>query len=137
MPAGVLLHFTIAVWIFGERDFPSYVLSGGKSGKWDSGEFNVDGQSDVLARLMRVNGLVPFVCLILSAALFIVAYSVWGLRIYQQRKRGGVNEEMEGCPPVKVAIERMLVMGLTSYHISSNPDYRALFPPGDPVTRGV
>ena len=31
----------------------------------------------------------------------------------------------------------MLVMGLTSYHISSNPDYRALFPPGDPVTRGV
>ena len=138
MPAGVLLHFTIAVWIFGERDFPSYVLSGGESGKWDSsGEFNVDGQSDVLARLRRVNGLVPFVCLILSAALFIVAYSVLGVRIYRQRKRGGEDEEMEGCPPVKVAIERGLVMGLTSYHISSHPDYRALFPPGDPVTRGL
>ena len=60
-----------------------------------------------------------------------MAYSVWGLRIYQQRKRGGVNEEMEGCPPVKVAIERMLVMGLTSYHLQQ-PGLQSVVSPGDP-----
>ena len=34
IPAAILVHFLFAIYVFGERDLPSYTLDGTESGKW-------------------------------------------------------------------------------------------------------
>ena len=138
VPVAVILHFAVAVYVFGERSLPSWTIGSGTSGRWSGAEdgrsggvVREDGQFDMLARVMRVNGLVPTVGLISVAAFMVIGYAVVGL--------GGSKRTAwaEGCPPLRQAMARGVLTGLASYHITANPDYRQLFPPGDEVTDGL
>ena len=57
-PVAVLLHFLIAVYVFGERDLPSYTMDGTESGKWrhHGTKYVEDEQTDIGARLNPYNG---------------------------------------------------------------------------------
>ena len=139
IPAAVLLHFLIAVYVFGERDLSSYTMDGTESGKWrhHGRKYIEDEQADVGARLNRYNGFVPFMGFIIVSVMTIALYSVlWILR--RRKKRSGHDDEtMEGCPPVKEAIAAGSVCGLESYSITAHPDYLQVFPKGAPFSRGL
>ena len=95
MPAGVLLHFTIAVWIFGERDFPSYVLSEARVASGILGSSTWTASRMCSLGSCASTGLCPRLPHPLCCP-FHRGLLRGGWWIYQQRKRGGRNEEMEG-----------------------------------------
>ena len=75
----------MAVYVFGERSLPSWTIGAGASGRWSGAEdgrsgvvVSEDGQFDLLARVMRVNGLVPMVGLISVATFMVIGYAVVG-----------------------------------------------------------
>ena len=78
VPVAVLLHFLIAVYVFGERDLPSYTMDGTESGKWrhHGTKYVEDEQTDIGARLNRYNGFVPFMGFIIVSVMTIALYSV-------------------------------------------------------------
>lgn len=141
LPFAVCLHFTLAVYAYGERDFPSYVLEDGVSGKWTGGGtvYDEDEQGSIAERIKRVNGLVPFVGLCATASIWLVGFLALAFARRARRRRGeGFDAEgLEGAPPVREAIERGLVRGLLSYHITAHPEYTHLFPPGAEVSKGL
>jgi len=53
------------------------------------------------------------------------------------RRALSISPWAEGCPPLRQAMASGQLTGLASYHITANPDYRQLFPPGDEVTDGL
>jgi len=144
VPVAVILHFCVAVYVFGQRTLPSYTLVDGTSGNWISAEFVVgnktqevvqgDGQWDVGQRMARVNGLVPALALMSTGACLLATY-VW----LAYTRRSKLDEEMraEGCPPLHEAIRTGRLTGSASYSITANPEYKHLFPPGDDVSEGL
>ena len=133
MPVCVVLHFGLATWIYGHRDSPSYVLGGGVTGSYPEGTRVEDGQWDVGARIARVNGLVPFVCMIVTASFFLIAEVTLAVK----KKLNGVLMEAEGCPPLSQALAQKALTDLPSYSITANPEYKHLFPKGDEVTENL
>jgi hypothetical protein len=121
----------------GERDLPTHTLANGVFGKWPGGPDQAvairDSQFDFTARLQRVNGLIPFVCAMVTAALVLIATIV--LQVRKLKKKGQM--EAEGCPPLSEAKAKKLITDLTSYRITDNPAYNHLFPPGEEVSEGL
>jgi cbb3-type cytochrome oxidase subunit 3 len=141
VPVAVLLHFLIAVYVFGERDLPSYTMDGTESGKWRHGHHGTkyveDKQTDIGARLNRYNGFVPFMGFIIVSVMTIVLYSVLWI-LHRRKKRSGHDDEtMEGCPPVREAIAAGSVCGLKSYSITAHPDFLQVFPKDAPFSKGL
>ena len=139
VPAAVVAHFAIAVYVFGTRDLPSYVYGDGVTGSWeDYGTVVVeDSQGDVDARLKRVNGLVPFLFFASCVACCGLFYRKLWVAKRDDRRRGIKLKPLEGAPPVKEALERGLVYGLPSYALWDHPEYKELFPKGHDVCRGL
>ena len=137
VPIGIILHFLFAVYMCGERDLPTHTLANGVFGKWPGGPDQAvairDSQFDFTARLQRVNGLIPFVCAMVTAALVLIATIV--LQVRKRKKKGRM--EAEGCPPLSEAKAKKLITDLTSYRITDNPAYNHLFPPGEEVSEGL
>lgn len=137
VPVGIILHFLFAVYMCGERDLPTHTLANGVFGKWPGGPDQAvairDSQFDFTARLQRVNGLIPFVCAMVTAALVLIATIV--LQVRKRKKKGQM--EAEGCPPLSEAKAKKLITDLTSYRITDNPAYNHLFPPGEEVSEGL
>ena len=139
VPVAVLLHFLIAVYVFGERDLPSYTMDGTESGKWrhHGTKYVEDEQTDIGARLNRYNGFVPFMGFIIVSVMTIVLYSVLFILHRRKKRRGHDDETMEGCPPAAEAIAAGSVCGLLSYSITAHPDYLQVFPKDAPFSRGL
>lgn len=139
VPVAVLLHFLIAVYVFGERDLPSYTMDGTESGKWrhHGTKYVEDEQTDIGARLNRYNGFVPFMGFIIVSVMTIVLYSVLFILHRRKKRRGHDDENMEGCPPAAEAIAAGSVCGLLSYSITAHPDYLQVFPKDAPFSRGL
>lgn len=139
VPLAILAHFALAVYIFGERDFPSYVYGDGESGKWaDYGTTEtVDSQGDINARLLRVNGIVPLLFFVFVASAMIAFYARLARKKLSERKGGIEVKPLEGAPPVVEALANGLVQGLPSYAIYDHPEYRELFPKEHKISAGM
>ena len=139
VPLAVILHFMIAVFTFGQRDFPSYVLEGGESGAWaDYGTTLVtDDQADIEARILRVNGFIPFMGFLITSSCALLFYTLKLLKRIHEKRMGKDDEVMEGAPPVLEAMAQEKIAGLPSYRITDHPAYKHLFPPGSMVTKGL
>jgi hypothetical protein len=123
MPVAVALHFAVAVWAFGARDAPSYVLPGGASEAWVDGVRRVDAQYDIGARIARVNGMIPFIGFVAVSSLFVIAE----VTLFIRKKLAARSMDLEGCPPLPEVIAQGRLTGMSSYKITANPDYKHLF----------
>ena len=123
MPVAVALHFAVAVWAFGARDAPSYVLPGGASEAWVDGVRQVDAQYDIGARIARVNGMIPFIGFVAVSSLFVIAE----VTLFIRKKLAARSMDLEGCPPLPEVIAQGRLTGMSSYKITANPDYKHLF----------
>ena len=136
VPVGILLHLLIAVYMYGERDLPSYTHMGGKTGKWGDGTgvAQDDHQFDVAARIARLNGFIPFVGFIVLGTSFIVAYAALVYAKMKQKGEGDSNID-EDLPPITQVKKAKQISGLSTYSITMHPEYQALFPPGNLVSK--
>lgn len=126
MPVAVALHFAVAVWAFGTRDAPSYVVSGvseSSSQAWADGMKQTDAQYDIGARIARVNGLIPFIGFVAVSSLFVIAE----VTLFIRKKLAARSMDLEGCPPLPLVISQKRLTGMSSYKITANPDYKHLF----------
>jgi hypothetical protein len=126
MPVAVALHFAVAVWAFGTRDGPSYVVSGvseSSSQAWADGMKQTDAQYDIGARIARVNGMIPFIGFVAVSSLFVIAE----VTLFIRKKLAARSMDLEGCPPLPLVISQKRLTGMSSYKITANPDYKHLF----------
>ena len=103
------------------------------TGSYPEGTRVEDGQWGVGARIARANGLVPFVCMIVTASFVLITEVTLAVR----KKLNMESMEAEGCPPLSQALAQKVLTDLPSYSITANPEYKHLFPEGDEVTENL
>ena len=142
VPVGIIVHLFVAVYMYGERDLPSYTHMGGETGKWGpdgddgSGVKVTDHQFDVGERIARLNGFIPFVGVIVCGTSFVIAYAALFYAKFKQKGEGDDNID-EDLPPITQVKKAKQLTGLKTYSITAHPEYQTLFPPGNLVSKGL
>lgn len=142
VPVGIIVHLLVAVYMYGERDLPSYTHMGGETGKWGpdgddgSGVKVTDHQFDVRERIARLNGFIPFVGFIVCGTSFVIAYAALFYAKLKQKGEGDDNID-EDLPPITQVKKAKQLTGLKTYSITAHPEYQTLFPPGNLVSKGL